>query len=216
MQPCAEFDLALQRFNRNHLEIGARRRAVDRVTAFRVITNGNKCCRWFAQELVRKSGCDRIRYCRHSRGNGEELDIPDAYSDSRFNPGIRPYSEFPHQRPAGITGIPIAKGLVVGVLELLNRLRPIRNRISSSFGEYRLISGLALEMRGCYSRRWTTKIEEELLGMRDRLHNGTAAHDGAGHFRSRAWKINNPLAIAREISACSRTIWPPLRNRWPI
>jgi len=170
---------------------------VERVTAFRVDHK-----RKVVHSLVAQETDEEISLPIGSgiagtvAATGVELDIPDAYSDPRFNSAFDRILKF-HTKD--LLALPIVNrvGEVVGVLELVNRLRPIDE---SDIGFLRGISvyvGLALENAWLYREALAKqKVEEELIQVRDRLAQmervTTVAHALSGVVH----EINNPLTIA--------------------
>src|SRR5438477_9619659 len=117
--------LALKDLTAIILEIVRADVPVERVTAFRVDRERQEVLSLVAQETDREI---TLPVGRGIAGTvvaaGVELDIPDAYSDSRFNPV---YDGILNFHTKDLLALPVfnREGAVVGVLELINRQRPL-------------------------------------------------------------------------------------------
>jgi signal transduction histidine kinase len=170
---------------------------VERVTAFRVDHQ-----RKVVHSLVAQETDGEISLPIGSgiagtvAATGTELDIPDAYADPRFNPSFDDILDF---RTKDLLALPIfnREGQVVGVLELLNRLRPINESDLAFLRGISVYVGLALENAWLYREALTKqKIEEELVRVRDRLAQMERVTTMAQVLSGVVHEINNPLAIA--------------------
>jgi len=189
--------LALNDLTEIILEIVRADVPVERVTAFRVDHERQQVL-----SLVAQGTGEEIRVPIGSgiagtvAATGEELDIQDAYADSRFNPAFDRMLNF---QTRDLLALPVfnREGLVVGVLELVNRLRPIQESDLVFLRGISTYVGLALENAWLYQQAVAKqKIEEELLGMRDRLAQMERLLMMGQVISGVVHEINNPLAIA--------------------
>src|SRR5262249_39289127 len=103
--------------------------------------------------------------------NGDTIDIPDAYSDSRFDPTFDASLGY---RTVDVYCMPIVNrvGEIVGVLELLNRTHPFTEEDEAFLAGVSVHVGLALENaqlhREIVEKR---KIEQELVLAREIQQN---------------------------------------------
>jgi serine phosphatase RsbU (regulator of sigma subunit) len=98
----------------------------------------------------------------HAAATGETLDIPDAYSDPRFNPLIDGALDY---RTKDIYCMPILnrEGRAVGVLELLNRQRPFSTDDIDFLQDISVHMGIALENAWLHTQLLEKrKMEQEL------------------------------------------------------
>ena|SRR5947209_5486744 len=189
--------LALNDLTEIILEIVRADVPVERVTAFRVDHDRQQVL-----SLVAQGTGNEIRMPIGSgiagtvAATGAELDIPDAYADPRFNQAFDHILNF---QTRDLLALPVfnREGLVVGVLELLNRLRPIQESDLIFLRGISTYVGLALENAWLYQQALDKqKIEEELLGMRDRLAQMERLLMMGQVISGVVHEINNPLAIA--------------------
>src|SRR6185436_13957753 len=107
----------------------------------------------------------------HVAATGETINIPDAYADSRFDSSFDAVLGF---RTNDIYCMPIVNrvGEIVGVLELLNRVRPLSEEDEEFLAGVSVHVGLALENaqlhREIVEKR---KIEQELVLAREIQEN---------------------------------------------
>jgi signal transduction histidine kinase len=97
------------------------------------------------------------------------LDVLDAYSDSRFNPEFDRSLKY---RTRDIFALPVLNnnGEVAGVLELLNRKRPITPQDMEFLQDISVFVGVALENAWLHEEvRNKAQLEEELTRSRERL-----------------------------------------------
>src|SRR5215207_8909809 len=119
---------------------------VDRGTVFLVDRGRGELLSLIAQGVTGKE----IRLPLNSgiagaaASTGETIDIPDAYADSRFNPTIDASLDY---RTIDIFCMPILNrtGHTVGVLELLNRTKPLQEDDLEFLQSVSVHIGLALE-----------------------------------------------------------------------
>jgi signal transduction histidine kinase len=170
---------------------------VERVTAFRVDHE-----RQHVQSLVAQGTDKEIRLSIGSgiagtvAATGEELDIPDAPADSRFNPSFDSMLNF-HTKD--LLALPVFNraGAVIGVLELLNRLRPINDADLAFLRGISSHVGLALENAWLYQQALAKqKIEEDLLGIRERLAALERVTMMGQVLSGVVREISKPLAVA--------------------
>src|SRR5205085_1881789 len=115
--------------------------------------------------------------------------------DSRFDPAVdRLLGYHTHD----LFGLPIRnrEGEVAGVLELLNRSRPIVDSDKRFLNQICVHVGLALEL--AWSHREVLekrKLEQELAGLRERLVQVDRLRLMGELLNGVMHKLNNPLAI---------------------
>lgn len=189
--------LALADLTRIILEIVRADVPVERVTAFRVDHERQE-----VQSLIAQGTEKEIRLPIGSGIAGTvaqtwaEIDIIDAYADPRFNPFFDGVLNF-HTKD--LLALPVfnRQGAVVGVLELINRLRPISEADLAFLRGMSSFVGLAMENAWLYDQAIRRqKIEEELLGMRDRLANIERFVTMSQVLSGVMNQISNPLAAA--------------------
>jgi signal transduction histidine kinase len=170
---------------------------VERVTAFRVDHE-----KQIVYSLVAQEADEEIRLPIGSgiAGTvarfGTEIDVVDAYADSRFNPAFDQILDF-HTRDLFALPVFNREGDVVGVLELLNRRRPIDETDINFLRGIAIYVGLALENAWLYQEAlMKQKIEAELAHMRDRLAQMERVTMMAQAVSGVVHELNNPLAIA--------------------
>ena len=143
---------------------------VERVTAFRVDHE-----KQIVYSLVAQEADEEIRLPIGSgiAGTvarfGTEIDVTDAYADPRFNPTFDRILNF---QTKDLLALPVfnREGDVVGVLELLNRLRPIDESDINFLRGIAIYVGLAMQNAWLYQQAlMKQQVEEELVQMRDRL-----------------------------------------------
>ena len=170
---------------------------VERVTAFRVDHE-----KQIVYSLVAQESDEEIRLPIGSgiAGTvakfGTEIDVTDAYEDSRFNPTFDRILNF---QTKDLLALPVfnREGVVVGVLELLNRLRPIHESDVNFLRGIAIYVGLAMENAWLYQQAlMKQKVEEELARMRDRLAQMERVTMMAQAISGVVHELNNPLAIA--------------------
>jgi len=189
--------LALKELTEIILEIVRSEVPVERVTAFRVDRQ-----RKVVHSLVAQEAQGEISLPIGSgiagtvAATGTPLDISDAYADPLFNPAFDRLLNF---RTRDLLALPIVDraGEVVGVLELLNRRRPINESDLAFLQGISVYVGLALENAWLYQEALTKqKVEEELARVRDRLAQTERVMMMAQVLSGVVHEINNPLAIA--------------------
>jgi signal transduction histidine kinase len=129
--------------------------------------------------------------------NAEIIDVPDAYVDSRFE---RRFDGTLDYYTNDIFALPVFNrhGDVVGVLELLNRSRPI------SLGDREFLIGISVYIGLALENAWLhsqivakERLEEELAALRDRLAHMEQLSLMAQVFDAIVHEVNNPLTFAR-------------------
>jgi signal transduction histidine kinase len=189
--------LSLQDLTTIILEIVRADVPVERVTAFRVDRERQEVQSLVAQETNREI---RLPIGSGIAGTvaatGVELDIPAAYADSRFNPAFDGILNF---RTEDLLALPVFNrdGVVVGVLELINRKRPINESDLAFLRGISTFVGLAVENAWLYQQALAKqKLEEQLLDIRDRLANIERITMMVQILSGVIREISNPLAIA--------------------
>jgi signal transduction histidine kinase len=189
--------LSLTDLTRIILEIVRADVPVERVTAFRIDHERRE-----VHSLVAQGTEKEIRFPIGSGVAGTvaetwaELNITDAYADPRFNAFFDGILNF---RTRDLLALPAfnRQGLIVGVVELINRLRPINESDLVFLRGMCSFVGLAMENAQLYElaiRR--QKIEEELLAIRDRLANIERVTTMAQVLSGVMSEISSPLAVA--------------------
>ena len=170
---------------------------VERVTAFRVDHE-----KQIVYSLVAQEADEEIRLPIGSgiAGTvarfGTEIDVTDAYADPRFNPTFDRILNF---QTKDLLALPVfnREGDVVGVLELLNRLRPIDESDINFLRGIATYVGLAMQNAWLYQQAlMKQQVEEELVQMRDRLAQMERVTMMAQAVSGVVHELNNPLAIA--------------------
>ena len=170
---------------------------VERVTAFRVDHE-----KQIVYSLVAQEADEEIRLPIGSgiAGTvarfGTEIDVTDAYADPRFNPTFDRILNF---QTKDLLALPVfnREGDVVGVLELLNRLRPIDESDINFLRGIAIYVGLAMQNAWLYQQAlMKQQVEEELVQMRDRLAQMERVTMMAQAVSGVVHELNNPLAIA--------------------
>jgi sigma-B regulation protein RsbU (phosphoserine phosphatase) len=147
--------------------------AIDRGTVFIIDRKRNQLRSFVAQEVESFEICLPVGsgIAGAVAESGEIIDIPDAYRDSRFNSefdGVLGY------RTDDIFCMPIQnrEGAIVGVLELLNRVRPLQKE------DIEFLTGISVHMGLALENAWLhrqviekKKIEQELLLAREIQEN---------------------------------------------
>ena len=135
---------------------------------------------------------------------GEILDIPDAYADPRFNKSFDRTLEY---HTGDIFAVPVFNrhGDIVGVLELLNRLRPIGQADREFLLGISVYIGLALENAWLHAQVVAKeRLEEELVTLRDRLAQMERLSLMSHVFDDIVHEINNPLTFAMGYAELAR------------
>ncbi|OLE73926.1 MAG: hypothetical protein AUG12_03085 [Acidobacteria bacterium 13_1_20CM_2_57_8] len=192
---CSTLDLA--ELTEIILQIIRREVPVDRVTAFTVDREAR-----ILRSVVAQGVGDFVIRIPIGVGiagtvaqTGEVLDVPDAYADRRFYPAVDSVTDY---RTRDIFCLPIfsREREIVGVLELLNRSRPITDDDKTFLRDISTHIGLALELawahRGCIERQ---KLEEELKGVRERLVELDRLQLMGELIGGVMHELHNPLAI---------------------
>jgi signal transduction histidine kinase len=128
--------------------------------------------------------------------SGGILDIPDAYADPRFDPRFDGKLNY-HTRDLFVLPVSNREGETVGVLELLNRSRPITAADREFLLGISVYIGLALENAWLHSQVVIREaLERELAELRDRLSETERLSLMSEMFQGMVNEINNPLAFA--------------------
>lgn len=131
---------------------------VDRVTVFVVNQDENRVRSLVAQgvpgEIILPIGIGIAGFVAET---GETLDVPNAYQDPRFNPE---FDRIFGYRTNDLLALPVFNraGVAVGVLELLNRKRPIDEEDHEFLRGVSIFIGLALE-KAWYCRKLEDKAQ---------------------------------------------------------
>ena len=166
---------------------------VERVTAFRVDQKRRLLHSLVAQEAPHEitlpigSGVAGI-----VAETGDVLDIPDAYADPRFN------SNFDHifnYRTRDILALPVVdrRDEIVGVIELLNRTRPISSSDLEFLHRVSIYIGLALQNASLYKEALEGDHGEKgLVQLRDQLADSDRRASMEGARRSLRPSVPGP------------------------
>ena len=169
---------------------------VDRVSVFVVDQKQNVVRSLVAQgvqiEITLPIGIGIAGFVAETR---QTLDVADAYQDARFNPE---FDRILGYRTNDILALPLLNGVgaAVGVLELLNRNKPITEDDHEFLRGVSIFIGLALD-RAWYWRELEEKekIAAELATYRDRLAKMDRLALVVELLSGVMHEINNPLAI---------------------
>ncbi|HYR89290.1 MAG TPA: GAF domain-containing sensor histidine kinase [Terriglobia bacterium] len=145
---------------------------------------------------------------------GEILDVPDAYSDKRFYPAIDSLTDY-HTNDILCLPILNRERNIVGVLELLNRDRPITDDDKTFLRDISIHIGLALELawahRECLEKQ---KLEEELRVVRERLVELDRLQLMGELIGCVMHELHNPLAIVvGNVELLKMHLEPGVRSR---
>ena len=127
---------------------------------------------------------------------GEILDIPDAYADARFEPRFDQKLQF---HTSDLFALPVYNrhGDIVGVLQLLNRQRPITEADREFLLGISVYIGLALQNAWSHAQlRAKGLFEQELVAFRDDLAEAEQMSLTSELFHHVVQEISNPLAVA--------------------
>jgi signal transduction histidine kinase len=139
---------------------------------------------------------------------GEVLDIPDAYSDPRFESRFDQKLQF-HTKDLFALPVYNRQGDIVGVLQLLNRLRPITHDDREFLLGISVYIGLALQNAWSHSQgREQDRFKEELVTLRDRLAEAEQLSLTSELLQQVLHEIANPLSIAIGYTELARNINP--------
>jgi signal transduction histidine kinase len=127
---------------------------------------------------------------------GEILDIPDAYADERFEPRFDQKLNF-HTKDLFALPVYNRQGDIVGVLQLLNRERPITDADREFLLGISVYIGLALQNAWAHAQlRAKGLFEQELVAFRDHLAEAEQTSLTSELFQHVVQEISNPLAVA--------------------
>jgi signal transduction histidine kinase len=127
---------------------------------------------------------------------GEILDIPDAYADERFEPRFDQKLNF-HTKDLFALPAYNRQGDIVGVLQLLNRERPITDADREFLLGISVYIGLALQNAWAHAQlRAKGLFEQELVAFRDHLAEAEQTSLTSELFQHVVQEISNPLAVA--------------------
>jgi signal transduction histidine kinase len=127
---------------------------------------------------------------------GEVLDVLDTYADSRFDPRFDGKLGY-HTRDVFAVPVSNRHGEIVGVLELLNRSRPITAVDREFLLGISVYIGLALENAWLHTQVLVKEgLEQELMELRDRLAETERLSLMSEMFQGIVNEINNPLTFA--------------------
>ena len=127
---------------------------------------------------------------------GQALDVVSAYTDQRFN------SEFDTglgYRTKDVLCLPVfnRERVLIGVLELLNRTRPLSPRDKDFLSSMCVYLGLALHNAWIHRELLETgKIEEELKHVRERLAHSEKLSTLSELVAGIVHEMRNPLSVA--------------------
>ncbi|HEY2379662.1 MAG TPA: GAF domain-containing sensor histidine kinase [Terriglobia bacterium] len=127
---------------------------------------------------------------------GEVLDIPDAYADPRF---ARAFDQRLGYHTKDLFTLPVCdrKGEIIGVLQLLNRLRPITDSDREFLLGISVYIGLALQNAWSHAQlREEESFGQSLLSLCDRLAETERLSLTSQAFNYVVREISNPLAVA--------------------
>jgi len=150
----------------------------------------------------------------HAAVTGEPLDIEDAYADERFQ---QKFDEQFGYRTKDALCLPVfnCDGIIVGVLQLLNRIRPL-NREDKEFLDS-MCTYLGLALHNAWVHRElveSRKAEQELRQIRDRLEQAEKLSAMNELVAGIIHEMKNPLDVA--IGYCSlmeEEVTTPVKER---
>ncbi len=127
---------------------------------------------------------------------GEILDITDAYADPRFESR---FDQILQYRTKDLFALPVnnRQGEIVGVLELINRQRPITAADHEFLLGISVYIGLALQNAWVHRQvRAEGRFEQELVALRDNLAEAEQISLTSELLSLVLQEISNPLAVA--------------------
>ena len=127
---------------------------------------------------------------------GEILDILDAYADERFEPR---FDQELHFHTKDLLALPVynRQGDIAGVLQLLNRERPITEADREFLLGISVYIGLALQNAWVHAQlRARGLFDQELVVFRDNLAEAEQVSLTSELFHHVVQEISNPLAVA--------------------
>src|SRR5437773_1056986 len=141
---------------------------------------------------------------------GEILDIADAYADPRFESR---FDQILQYRTRDLFALPVynRQGDIVGVLELINRQRPITAADREFLLGISVYIGLALQNAWMHRQvRAEGQFEQELVALRDNLAEAEQISLTSELLTLVLQEISNPLAVA-----IGYADWRAISNRCP-
>ena len=144
---------------------------------------------------------------------GEVIDVLDAYADCRFE---RRFDERLGYHTNDLFALPVynRQGDIAGVLELLNRLRPITAADREFLFGISVYIGLALQNAWSHTQlRAKEQLEQQLVTLRDRLAETEQVSLTSELFNHVLNEINNPLAVAMGYAELARDLEIPTKVR---
>jgi signal transduction histidine kinase len=140
---------------------------------------------------------------------GEILDVPDAYADQRFEPRFDQKLNF-HTKDLFALPVYNRHGDIVGVLQLLNRQRPITEADREFLLGISVYIGLALQNAWAHAQlRAKGLFDQELVAFRDHLADAERTSLTSELFQHVVQEISNPLAVALGYIELARNQEPP-------
>jgi len=139
---------------------------------------------------------------------GEILDIPDAYADPRFDSRFDQVLKY-HTKDLFALPVNNRQGQIVGVLELLNRERPINAEDREFLLGISVYIGLALQNAWSHRQvRAGGQFEQELVALRDNLAEAEQISLTSELLGLVLQEISNPLAVAMGYAELARDVQP--------
>ena len=139
---------------------------------------------------------------------GEILDIPDAYADLRFDTR---FDQILKYRTNDVFALPVynRQGEIVGVVELLNRERPI------TAGDREFLLGISVYIGLALQNAWSHRqvraggqFQQELVALRDNLAEAEQVSLTSELLGLVLQEISNPLAVAMGYTELARDLEP--------
>ena len=186
--------LELRELTRIILEVVRSEVSVERVSVFIVDRDRNMLQALVAQEVEGRglSVPVGVGIAGTVATTGEVLDVRDAYADPRFDRRVD--GELDHYTN-DLFALPVCnrRGETVGVLELVNRLRPIGTSDREFLLGISVYIGLALENAWLHSQvRAREQIDKDSIETPDQI----GETDLSDAFLGVAGEVNNPLTFA--------------------
>ena len=137
---------------------------------------------------------------------GEILDIPDAYADLRFDTR---FDQILKYRTNDVFALPVynRQGEIVGVVELLNRERPI------TAGDREFLLGISVYIGLALQNAWSHRqvraggqFQQELVALRDNLAEAEQVSLTSELLGLVLQEISNPLAVAMGYTELARDL----------
>jgi signal transduction histidine kinase len=171
---------------------------VDRCTLY-VLDRRQKVLRSFIAQGIEKSEIT-LPFGEGLAGavaaTGEPIDVPNAYQDERFRPAFDSRHGY---RTNDVYSMPVFNrvGNIIGVLQLLNRLRPLDWADKEFLSSICTYIGLALQ--NAWDHRELAearKMEQELTIVRDRLAEAEKRSELSELVTGIIHEMRNPLSVA--------------------